>query len=185
MFRKMLLAVLLRSVCFGALADMQSDRKAFIQKLINKEVFQKVEVPGNLPHLWVKPAFYVLDFDTKSKFVNVVYAYYITQDPKYNIVVLYDSQTGKEVAEFSIEQKGDFETIRAASWAAKDFVHKATEIQREECSINELWVSTKCGESDTTTGLGSCPTVGNMYDKLLPEGITGFFGETSEIMVLT
>ncbi|MEM7271324.1 MAG: D-galactarate dehydratase, partial [Pseudomonadota bacterium] len=30
-------------------------------------------------------------------------------------------------------------------------------------------------------GLGSCPTVGNMYDKLLPEGITGFFGETSEI----
>ncbi|WP_323766286.1 UxaA family hydrolase, partial [Marinovum sp.] len=90
-------------------------------------------------------------------------------------------KTGKEVAEFSIEQKGDFETIRAASWAAKDFVHKATEVQREECSISELWVSTKCGESDTTTGLGSCPTVGNMYDKLLPEGITGFFGETSEI----
>ena len=39
-------------------------------------------------------------------------------------------ETGKEVAEFSIEQKGDFETIRAASWAAKDFVHKATEVQR-------------------------------------------------------
>jgi len=89
--------------------------------------------------------------------------------------------TGKPVAEFSIEQKGDFETIRAASWAAKEFVHFATELQREECSINELWVSTKCGESDTTTGLGSCPTVGNMYDKLLPEGITGFFGEPSEI----
>ena len=35
--------------------------------------------------------------------------------------------------------------------------------------------------SDTTTGLGSCPTVGNMYDKLLPEGIYGCFGETSEI----
>ena len=90
-------------------------------------------------------------------------------------------ETGKPVAEFSIEQKGDFETIRAASWAAKEFVHMATEYQREECSISELWVSTKCGESDTTTGLGSCPTVGNMYDKLLPEGITGFFGETSEI----
>jgi len=90
-------------------------------------------------------------------------------------------KTGKPVAEFSIEQKGDLETIRAASWAAKEFVHQASEIQREECSVKELWVSTKCGESDTTTGLGSCPTVGNMYDKLLPEGITGFFGETSEI----
>ena len=30
-------------------------------------------------------------------------------------------------------------------------------------------------------GLGSCPTVGNMYDKLIPKGISGVFGETSEI----
>ena len=44
-----------------------------------------------------------------------------------------------------------------------------------------MWVSTKCGYSDTTTGLASCPTVGNMYDKLIPHGITGVFGETSEI----
>ena len=73
------------------------------------------------------------------------------------------------------------ETIRGAGWAAKDGVHKASDVEREEGASAELWVSTKCGESDTTTGLGSCPTVGNMYDKLLPEGITGFFGETSEI----
>ncbi len=89
--------------------------------------------------------------------------------------------TGKPVAEFSIEQKGDLKTIMDASRKAKEFVHYASELQREECSISELWVSTKCGESDTTTGLGSCPTVGNMYDKLLPEGIYGCFGETSEI----
>ncbi len=57
----------------------------------------------------------------------------------------------------------------------------ASELQREECDIAELWVSTKCGESDTTTGLASCPTVGNMYDKLIPRGIYGVFGETSEI----
>lgn len=89
--------------------------------------------------------------------------------------------TGKPVAGFSIEQNGDLKTIMDASRQAKEFVHYATELQREECSISELWVSTKCGESDTTTGLGSCPTVGNMYDKLLPEGIYGCFGETSEI----
>jgi len=91
------------------------------------------------------------------------------------------AETGKPVAGFSIEQNGDLKTIMDASRAAKGFVHYATELQREECSISELWVSTKCGESDTTTGLGSCPTVGNMYDKLLPEGIYGVFGETSEI----
>ena len=89
--------------------------------------------------------------------------------------------TGKPVAGFSIEQNGDLKTIMDASRQAKEFVHYATELQREECAISELWVSTKCGESDTTTGLGSCPTVGNMYDKLLPQGIYGCFGETSEI----
>lgn len=91
------------------------------------------------------------------------------------------AETGKPVAGFSIEQNGDLKTIMDASRKAKDFVHYATELQREECSVSELWISTKCGESDTTTGLGSCPTVGNMYDKLLPEGIYGCFGETSEI----
>jgi (2R)-sulfolactate sulfo-lyase subunit beta len=89
--------------------------------------------------------------------------------------------TGKPVSAFSIEQNGDLKTIMDASRAAKDYVHFASELQREECSVSELWISTKCGESDTTTGLGSCPTVGNMYDKLLPEGIYGCFGETSEI----
>lgn len=91
------------------------------------------------------------------------------------------AETGKPVAGFSIEQNGDLKTIMDASRKAKEFVHYATELQREECPVSELWVSTKCGESDTTTGLGSCPTVGNMYDKLLPEGIYGCFGETSEI----
>ncbi|MAA69744.1 MAG: D-galactarate dehydratase [Deltaproteobacteria bacterium] len=89
--------------------------------------------------------------------------------------------TGKPVEGFSIEQNGDLKTIMNASRAAKEMVHYATEIQREECDISELWISTKCGESDTTTGLGANPTVGNMYDKLLPVGITGCFGETSEI----
>jgi len=90
-------------------------------------------------------------------------------------------KTGKPVAEFSIEQNGDIATIAAASHQAKEFVHWATELQKEPCPVSDLWVSTKCGESDTTTGLSSCPTVGNMYDKLIPAGLYGCFGETSEI----
>jgi (2R)-sulfolactate sulfo-lyase subunit beta len=91
------------------------------------------------------------------------------------------AETGKPVVGFSIEQNGDIKTIADASWKAKEYVHWASELQREECDISELWISTKCGESDTTTGLGSCPTVGNMYDKLIPQGIYGCFGETSEL----
>ena len=90
-------------------------------------------------------------------------------------------KTGKPVEGFWIEQNGDHNTIAAASRKAKEFVQWASELKREECEISDLWVSTKCGESDTTTGLASCPTVGNMYDKLIPKGVYGIFGETSEI----
>jgi (2R)-sulfolactate sulfo-lyase subunit beta len=91
------------------------------------------------------------------------------------------AKTGKPVTGFGIEGHGDIATIARASYVAKEYLHWASELQREECAISELWVSTKCGESDTTTGLSSCPTVGNMYDKLIPLGIYGVFGETSEI----
>jgi len=91
------------------------------------------------------------------------------------------AKTGKPVTGFGIELNGDINTIAKAARAAKDYLQKASELQREECDLSELWISTKCGESDTTTGLASCPTVGNMYDKLIPKGIHGVFGETSEI----
>jgi (2R)-sulfolactate sulfo-lyase subunit beta len=91
------------------------------------------------------------------------------------------AKTGKPVIGFGIEGTGDIGTIAKAARAAKDYLQWASELPQEDCDISELWVSTKCGESDTTTGLASCPAVGNMYDKLIPKGIYGVFGETSEI----
>jgi (2R)-sulfolactate sulfo-lyase subunit beta len=91
------------------------------------------------------------------------------------------AKTGKPVAGFWIEGNGDIATIAAASRKAKEFVHHASEQVRTECNLTDLWIAAKCGESDTTTGLASCPTVGNMYDKLVPLGLYGCFGETSEL----
>jgi (2R)-sulfolactate sulfo-lyase subunit beta len=89
--------------------------------------------------------------------------------------------SGKPVIGFGIEGHGDHETIMRASKAAREFLQAASEIHREQCPINELWVSTKCGESDTTSGCGANPTVGNAFDKLYEVGSTLVFGETSEI----
>ncbi len=89
--------------------------------------------------------------------------------------------TGKPVVGFGIEGHGDHETILNASRKAREFVQWASERQREACNISELWVSTKCGESDTTSGCGANPTVGNAFDKLHALGNTLVFGETSEI----
>ncbi|AUT45777.1 UxaA family hydrolase [Achromobacter sp. AONIH1] len=89
--------------------------------------------------------------------------------------------TGKPVAGFSIELHGDHDTIMRASRQAKEYVHYATSLLRSECPIADLWVSTKCGESDTTSGCGANPTVGNAFDKLYALGSTLVFGETSEL----
>ena len=89
--------------------------------------------------------------------------------------------TGKPVTGFAIERTGDLQTIAKASRQAKEYVHWASELQKEECSVADLYVSVKCGESDTTTGLGSCPTVGNVIDRIIPMGATASFGETSEL----
>ena len=91
------------------------------------------------------------------------------------------ARTGKPVAGFAIEGTGDIATISAAARKAKEFVHLASAQVRQECPLTDLWIAAKCGESDTTTGLASCPTVGNMYDKLIPAGLYGCFGETSEL----
>ncbi|MES2787465.1 MAG: UxaA family hydrolase, partial [Pseudomonadota bacterium] len=89
--------------------------------------------------------------------------------------------TGKPVTGFGIEGHGDHETIMRASKAAREYVQWASEKQREACPISELWVSTKCGESDTTSGCGANPTVGNAFDKLHKLGTYLCFGETTEL----
>jgi (2R)-sulfolactate sulfo-lyase subunit beta len=89
--------------------------------------------------------------------------------------------TGKPVSGFGIELHGDHDTIMRASRAAREFMQAASEQQRVECGLDELWVSTKCGESDTTSGCGANPTVGDAFDKLYSVGSTLVFGETTEL----
>jgi (2R)-sulfolactate sulfo-lyase subunit beta len=89
--------------------------------------------------------------------------------------------TGKPVEAFSIERNGDLEVVRRASRAAQTLVQHASEAHRELVDAAELTVSVKCGESDTTTGLASCPTVGVVVDELVDAGATVFFGGTPEL----
>ena len=89
--------------------------------------------------------------------------------------------TGKPVEFFGIEQHGDINTIARASRAAYRMVKHASKLKKTKAPVVDLWVSTKCGESDTTSGLASCPTNGNAFDKLWENGNTLVFGETTEL----
>ncbi|HEX6578177.1 MAG TPA: UxaA family hydrolase [Jiangellaceae bacterium] len=89
--------------------------------------------------------------------------------------------TGKPVAALSIEGQGDLRVIEQAGRAAAAMVHDATGTTREEIPLTDLLISTKCGESDTTSGLGSNPTIGRFAERFTAAGGTFLFGETSEL----
>ena len=141
-----------------------------------------------LPHSYGRLEFgadFELHFRTMigtAKNPNVAAAIIIGIEPKWTKRIVDEvAKTGKPVEGFSIEGAGDIETIMKASKKAQEFSMWASEKQREECPISDLWISVKCGESDTTSGLASNPTVGNLMDKLEPLGVHLCFGETSEL----
>jgi len=141
-----------------------------------------------LPHAYGRLQFGAdleLTFDTligTGANPNVAAAIVIGIEPKWTQRVVDGiAAAGKPVAGYSIEEHGDLETAAVAGRKAQEFVQWATELQREEVPLEELWIAAKCGESDTTSGLASNPTVGNLMDKLEPEGSYLCFGETSEL----
>ncbi len=126
-----------------------------------------------------------LTFDTligTGRNPNVAAVIVIGIEPHWtDVVVKGIAETGKPVAGFSIERYGDLKTIEMAARKAKEFVHYASELPRVPVEWKELLVSTKCGESDTTSGLASNPTVGRVFERLEKLGNTMIFGETTEV----
>ena len=113
---------------------------------------------------------------------NIAAVVVIGIEPEWtNVIVEGIAKTGKPVTGFAIERSGEFKTVEVASRKAMEYVQWATELMREECSVDELVVSVKCGESDTTSGLASNPSVGKAVERLVEMNATVMFGETSEI----
>jgi (2R)-sulfolactate sulfo-lyase subunit beta len=113
---------------------------------------------------------------------NVAAAVVIGIEPNWtNRIVEEIARSGKPVEGFSIERFGDLKTQSAAARVVQHMLQDASELQREPIEREELTISIKCGESDTTTGLGSCPTVSQVVDRHVNSGGTIIFGETSEL----
>ncbi|GAB4533926.1 MAG: UxaA family hydrolase [Anaerolineae bacterium] len=126
-----------------------------------------------------------LTFDTligTGRNPNVAAAIVVGIEPKWtDRIVDGIAETGKPVAGFSIERYGDLKTIEMAARKAKEFVQWASELPREPIELGELTVSAKCGESDTTLGLATNPTVGRVLERMIAAGATAIFGETTEV----
>jgi hypothetical protein len=100
MIRKIFISVLLAMVCVTAFADAQGDRKKFIDQLIGQGFFKKIDVIDSQPYVWATPTFNSLDFQTKTNCLSVVYGFYITENPDYDVLVIMDSVTGSRLGEY-------------------------------------------------------------------------------------
>jgi len=147
-------------------------------------------VPGTLalPHAYGRLQFgedLELTFRTligTGRNPNVASVVVIGIEPNWtNRIVEGIAKTGKRVEGVSIEGNGDLRTIERASRIAQQFLRDDSERVREPVERNEIMMSIKCGESDTTSGLGSCPTTAEAVDRWVDAGGTVLFGETSEL----
>lgn len=91
------------------------------------------------------------------------------------------AESGKPVVSLSIERHGDLETVKEGARLAARLLQDASAMPRVEIERAELLVSIKCGESDTTSGLASCPTTSVFVDRHVHEGGSVIFGETTEL----
>ena len=91
------------------------------------------------------------------------------------------AETGKPVASFSIERHGDLRVLEMAARRAAELLQDASEISRVPVERGELVMSIKCGESDTTSGLGANPATSQAVDRHIAAGGTVIFGETTEL----
>ena len=91
------------------------------------------------------------------------------------------AETGKPVAGFSIERHGDLCILEMAARRAAQMMQDASEIARVPVERGELLMSIKCGESDTTSGLGANPATSEAVDRHIAAGGTVIFGETTEL----
>jgi len=86
-------------------AELQKKRRDMIISLIDKGVFNRVEYRADIPKVWIGPVFMSLDFQTKTAFAEVVWAYYFDEpDRKYSYgetIYLKDSYNGKTVGSYS------------------------------------------------------------------------------------
>ena len=89
------------SIAIDKSPEAQKKRLALIRELQMKGVIGKIEADNGYPHVYIKPAFYVTDIDTKQAVLSMIFAYYHTQDEAIDFIFLNDSQSGRRSGNYS------------------------------------------------------------------------------------
>ncbi len=93
------------------------------------------------------------------------------------------AKTGQRFEILSIQAEGGTTaTVEKGKLTAKRLLAEAADARREAVDISELIVGTKCGGSDTLSGLSANPALGMASDMMVAAGGTVLLSETPELL---
>lgn len=93
------------------------------------------------------------------------------------------SRSGKPVDTIIIQEEGGTtKSINKGVEKGKRIVQEISIMKRESVDLDSLIVGVECGASDTTSGLVANPAVGRTMDRVIEEGGSVVFGETTEMI---
>jgi hypothetical protein len=80
----------------------QRERRALIDELVAKGLLRRVdpERRGEV-RVTLRPAFYLLDNETRRKYVDAIYAYFFDGSSVNDTVILRDGQHGNEIGQYN------------------------------------------------------------------------------------
>jgi len=101
----------------------------------------------------------------------------------YNRIYRELAATGKPVEHVVLQDVGGTSRcIQIGTDLAQKMIQKISPLRREEAPLAKFTMGIKCGSSDTTSGLSANPVIGYVADRVVEEGGTVIFGETTEFI---
>jgi hypothetical protein len=86
--------------------ELQQKRLAFMQGAIGLGIISSIEDNSPVTRVLIGRRFIALSIDEKEQILNVVWAYYKTEDPQKNVVLVIDQKSGKKLGEYSPAKGG-------------------------------------------------------------------------------
>ncbi len=92
-------------------------------------------------------------------------------------------KSGKPVEVLILEDEGGFyNALGEGLKKARRLVFESSRVKRSSAEFGRLALGVKCGISDATSGIAGNPAVGYVVDRLIEQGGTAFFSETTEVI---
>jgi len=98
---RLLLLMLCMASASPALADTQTERLAFLDRLVAIGVLSEHAPDGASAHVTVTALFHDSDFDTKVGIAEIAFAYYGTENPNLVQLAIIDYGTGMQIGYYA------------------------------------------------------------------------------------